>query len=62
MKFLRQSLVGVFLAALTLALLIHAGQTVMNAVQERMNREVRAPQARERKPHQNARFLSHFHT
>ena len=48
MKFLRQSLVGVFLAALTLALLIHAGQTVMNAVQERMNREVRAPQARER--------------
>lgn len=39
MRFLRQSLVGLFLASLTLALLIYAGSTVFSAVQERMSRE-----------------------
>ncbi|MGR3804354.1 efflux RND transporter periplasmic adaptor subunit [Marinibacterium profundimaris] len=48
MKFLRQSLVGVFLAALTLALLIYSGQVIVSAVQERMSQEVRPPQAQER--------------
>lgn len=48
MKFLRQSLVGVFLAALTLALLIFAGEMIVGAVRERMNAEVRPPQQRER--------------
>ena len=48
MKFLRQSLVGVFLAAVTLALLIFAAQQIVGAVRERMNAEVHTPQARER--------------
>ncbi len=48
MRFLRQSLVGVFLASLTLALLIYAGQLVLGAVQTRLADEKRAPQARER--------------
>ncbi len=48
MRFLRQSLVGVFLAALTLALLLYAAQLVMGAVRERMADDARAPQARER--------------
>lgn len=46
MRFLRQSLVGLFFAAVTLSLLIYAGQLVMNAVQERMSQEARTPQAR----------------
>lgn len=48
MRFLRQSLVGVFLASLTLALLIYAGQLVMSAVQTRMANERPAPEAKER--------------
>ncbi|MBL4812787.1 MAG: HlyD family efflux transporter periplasmic adaptor subunit [Rhodobacteraceae bacterium] len=48
MRFLRQSLVGVFLASLTLALLIYAGQLVMSAVQVRMSNERPTPEARER--------------
>lgn len=48
MRFLRQSLLGLFLAAVTLALLLYAGQTIMGAVQERLAEEPRVPQARER--------------
>lgn len=48
MRFLRQSLVGVFLAALTLALMLYAGQTVVSAVQTRLSDDKRPPQARER--------------
>jgi membrane fusion protein, multidrug efflux system len=48
MRFLRQSLVGVLLASLTLALLIYAGQLVLSAVQVRMSNERPAPPARER--------------
>lgn len=48
MRFLRQSLVGVFLASLTLALLIYAVTLVMSAVQARMNDEKAPPPARER--------------
>ncbi len=48
MRFLRQSLVGVLLASLTLALLIYAGQLVMSAVQTRMSNERPAPEAKER--------------
>ena len=48
MRFLRQSLVGVLLASLTLALLIYAGQLVISAVQVRMSNERPAPQVKER--------------
>jgi multidrug efflux pump subunit AcrA (membrane-fusion protein) len=48
MRFLRQSLVGVFLAALTLGLLAYAGQIISGAVQERLSNERPAPPARER--------------
>ncbi|SPJ27797.1 efflux RND transporter periplasmic adaptor subunit [Falsiruegeria mediterranea] len=48
MRFLRQSLVGVFLASMTLALLLYAGQLVMGAVQSRLENEKKPPQARER--------------
>lgn len=48
MRFLRQSLVGVFLASLTAALLLYAGQLVMSAVQERMSNDQAPRQARER--------------
>ncbi len=48
MRFLRQSLVGVFLASLTLALLFVAVQIVTGAVQEVLTRENEQPQARER--------------
>lgn len=48
MRFLRQSLVGVFLASLTLALLVYAISLVMSAVQARMNDDKAPPQARER--------------
>ncbi|TDK43762.1 efflux RND transporter periplasmic adaptor subunit [Antarcticimicrobium luteum] len=48
MRFLRQSLTGLFLASVMLALLIYAGQLVMGAVQSRMADD-RGPQpARER--------------
>jgi len=48
MRFLRQSLVGVLLASLTLGLLIYAGQLVLSAVQTRMSSERPAPQVKER--------------
>ncbi|MEM8578583.1 MAG: HlyD family efflux transporter periplasmic adaptor subunit [Pseudomonadota bacterium] len=48
MRFLRQSLIGLFLTALTLALLALAGQMVIGAAQERAARDARTPPARER--------------
>lgn len=48
MRFLRQSLVGVFLAAMTLGLLAFAGQMIGGAVQDRMGKENRARPAKER--------------
>ena len=48
MRFLRQSLIGLVLAALSLGLLAYAAQLVGGALQERMARETRAPAARER--------------
>ncbi|WP_419740465.1 efflux RND transporter periplasmic adaptor subunit [Ruegeria sp.] len=48
MRFLRQSLVGVFLASLTLALLFVAVQIVTGAVREVLTRENEQPKARER--------------
>ncbi|WP_170562592.1 efflux RND transporter periplasmic adaptor subunit [Ruegeria atlantica] len=48
MRFLRQSLVGVFLASLTLALLFVAAQMISGAVQDVLTREESAPQSRER--------------
>lgn len=48
MRFLRQSLVGIFLAGLTLALLLYAAQLVMGAVRDRMSDAGRPTQARER--------------
>ncbi|GLO71793.1 hypothetical protein MACH17_33100 [Phaeobacter inhibens] len=48
MRFLRQTVIGVFLAALTAALLLLAVQMVLSAIQTRMGEERRAPPARER--------------
>lgn len=48
MRFLRQSLTGLLLVSLTLALLIYAGQMVFDAVRARMAHEGRPPQAQER--------------
>ena len=48
MQFLRRSLVGIFLLALTLSLFAWAGFTVSSAVQERMNAEPRSFPQRER--------------
>ncbi len=48
MRFLRQSLMGVLLASVTLALIIFAGQIIMGAVQTRLADEPPAPQQRER--------------
>ncbi|MDX5384055.1 MAG: efflux transporter periplasmic adaptor subunit, partial [Rhodobacterales bacterium] len=48
MRFLRRGLSGLFLIFLTLALLVMAGQTLREAVQERLSREARMPEARER--------------
>lgn len=48
MRFLRQSLIGLFLTALTLALMVYAGSLVRGAVQERMSQEARTPNVRER--------------
>jgi len=48
MRFLRRSLLGVFLLSITLALLALAGNTVRIAVQERMNAEPRSFPQRER--------------
>ena len=48
MRFLRQSLTGLFLLSLTLGVLVYAGVTVKDAVEARMAREAKMPQARER--------------
>lgn len=48
MRFLRQSLTGLFLVSVTLALLVFAGSLVRDAVQDRMNAEPRMPPQRER--------------
>ncbi|WP_170361311.1 MULTISPECIES: efflux RND transporter periplasmic adaptor subunit [Ruegeria] len=48
MRFLRQSLVGVFLAFLTLALVFVAVQLIVSAVQEALNRDSEPPEGRER--------------
>lgn len=48
MQFLRRSLIGVFLLAVTLALFAWAGNTVRLAVQERLNAEPRSFPQRER--------------
>lgn len=48
MRFLRQSLTGLFLLSLTLGLLVGAGGLVYDAVQARLNEEPRTPEARER--------------
>lgn len=48
MRFLRQSMIGLFLASLTLGLLVYAGQLIGSAVQERLSNERPAPPARER--------------
>lgn len=48
MQFLRRSLIGIFLLALTLSLFAWAGFTVSSAVQERMNAEPRSFPQRER--------------
>lgn len=48
MKFLRRSLIGVFLLSLTLALFAWAGNTVRLAVQDRINEEPRSFPQRER--------------
>ncbi len=48
MRFLRQSLVGVFLTFLTLGLLLVAAQLITGAVQEALDRDTKPPAARER--------------
>ncbi len=48
MRFLRQSLTGLFLLAATLAILIYAGQLVREAVEERLAQANKVPPARER--------------
>ena len=48
MRFLRRSLIGIFLLAVTIALLGLAGNTIRGAVQERMNAEPRGFPQRER--------------
>jgi len=48
MRFLRNGLIGLFLMALSLGLLAYAGQMVKTAINDRMSKETRAPQARER--------------
>ncbi|MCY4151727.1 MAG: HlyD family efflux transporter periplasmic adaptor subunit [Aestuariivita sp.] len=48
MRFLRQSLVGVMLTALTLGFLAYAGQLIHSAVQDRLTSQPSAQNARER--------------
>ncbi|ROU02570.1 efflux RND transporter periplasmic adaptor subunit [Histidinibacterium lentulum] len=48
MKFLRRSLVGLFLLSVTVALLALAGQTIVAAVEERLNAEPQSFPSRER--------------
>ncbi|MGX9351316.1 efflux RND transporter periplasmic adaptor subunit [Shimia sp. W99] len=48
MRFLRQSLTGLFLLAVTVGVLLFAGQLVRDAIEERLARDSKAPPARER--------------
>jgi multidrug efflux pump subunit AcrA (membrane-fusion protein) len=48
MRFIRQSMIGLVLAGISLGLLAYAAQLVGSAVQERLSRETTAPPARER--------------
>lgn len=48
MRFLRQSMTGLFLMAAALGLLVYAGSLVGDAIETRMAREPRVPQVRER--------------
>lgn len=48
MRFLRQGFMGLFLLAVTVALLVSAVQVFTSALSERANRETRPPQQRER--------------
>ncbi|THD75969.1 HlyD family efflux transporter periplasmic adaptor subunit [Thalassobius vesicularis] len=48
MRFLRRSLTGLFLLAVTVGLLVYAGAMVRDAIEARLSREARAPQGRER--------------
>lgn len=48
MRFIRQSLIGLVLAGISLGLLAYAAQLVGGAIQDRMARETKAPPARER--------------
>ncbi|WP_299151943.1 HlyD family efflux transporter periplasmic adaptor subunit [uncultured Tateyamaria sp.] len=48
MRFLRQSLIGLVLVALSLGLLVYAGQIVGAALQTRLTQDSKAPPARER--------------
>ncbi len=48
MRFIRQSVIGLVLAAISLGLLAYAAQLVGGAVQDRLSQETKAPPARER--------------
>ncbi|AHC99822.1 efflux RND transporter periplasmic adaptor subunit [Leisingera methylohalidivorans] len=48
MRFLRQSVTGVFLAAVTAALLLYAGQLIFSAIDAQLNAEKKTPPVRER--------------
>ncbi|MCB4454741.1 efflux RND transporter periplasmic adaptor subunit [Leisingera sp. McT4-56] len=48
MRFLRQSLMGLFLASLTAALLLYAGQLIFGAIEAQLTAERKAPPVRER--------------
>lgn len=48
MRFLRQSLIGVFLAAISLGLLVYAVYVVQGAIYQRLTEEPEVPPARER--------------
>jgi multidrug efflux pump subunit AcrA (membrane-fusion protein) len=48
MRFLRQSLMGLFLLAVTAGLLVYAGNMMFESISERLSREARSPQQRER--------------
>lgn len=48
MRFLRQSMIGFFLAAVTLGLLVYAGQLISMAVQDRISAAPEPPAIRER--------------
>ena len=48
MRFFRQTLLGLVLTAMTLGLLLYAGQMIREAVVARISEEPRTPQARER--------------